>query len=248
MAELDGLFVDFYGTLAAGDHAAVTAACRRVVDELRLPISAEQLGVDWGNGYFRLAETCNDGHFRTLHQIEGDSLVECVRPYVGRIDPEPYVADLRSWLRAPPLFHETTGVLARLQRLGIRVCLVSNADHEDLAAALVHTGIAADAVVTSELAKSYKPDGGIFRLALERTGWSPDRVIHVGDSLHSDVGGARAAGLRTIWVRRRIRIGDIGTAQPDHVVEDLWGVLDVVRKYPNLAGTAVSSRGEEGVP
>ncbi|MGB9625019.1 MAG: HAD family hydrolase [Phycisphaerae bacterium] len=230
MAELDGLFLDFYGTLVGGDREAVESVCRRIVQQYSLPITPEQLGIDWGKGYFALSEVCNNGHFRTLYQIECDSLVDTMRPLVGHdIDPAPFVAGLTDWLRSPPVFEETHEVLAELRRRGVPVCLVSNADHADLLAALDARGIRVDHVVTSESARSYKPDVTIFRQALSLTGWDAARVLHVGDSLHSDVGGARAAGLKAVWVCRSVRISDIGTAEPDWRINDLRGLLDLVR-------------------
>jgi FMN phosphatase YigB (HAD superfamily) len=53
-------------------------------------------------------------------------------------------------------------------------------------------------------------------------------VIHVGDSLHSDVGGALAAGIRSGWVNRSHRIHDIGTHEPDYEFEDLTGLAALV--------------------
>lgn len=229
MNGLDGLFMDFYGTLVGGDREAVESVCRRIVAQYSLSITPEQLGIDWGKGYFALSEICNDGHFRTLYQIECDSLVETMRPLVGRdIDPAPFVAGLTDWLRSPPEFEETHEVLGELRLRDIPVCLVSNADHQDLLAALDARGLRVDHVVTSESARSYKPDATIFRQALRETGWSAEKVMHVGDSLHSDVGGAKGAGLRAIWVCRSVRISDIGTAEPDHRVEDLRGLLELI--------------------
>jgi HAD superfamily hydrolase (TIGR01509 family) len=43
-----------------------------------------------------------------------------------------------------------------------------------------------------------KPDPRFFRIALERSGASPDTTVHVGDLYHVDVMGARAAGLRGV--------------------------------------------------
>ncbi|HKX10710.1 MAG TPA: HAD-IIA family hydrolase [Stellaceae bacterium] len=46
-----------------------------------------------------------------------------------------------------------------------------------------------------------KPDGAIYRKALARLGRiRPDRVLCVGDTLHTDVLGARAAGCRAMLV------------------------------------------------
>lgn len=54
-----------------------------------------------------------------------------------------------------------------------------------------------------------KPDPVIFRHALDRLGVMPHDAWHVGDSLMSDVGGAKSAGLTAVWLNRA------GTARPD---------------------------------
>jgi HAD superfamily hydrolase (TIGR01509 family) len=43
-----------------------------------------------------------------------------------------------------------------------------------------------------------KPDPRFFRIAMERSGATPDTTVHVGDLYHVDVLGARAAGLDAI--------------------------------------------------
>ena len=43
-----------------------------------------------------------------------------------------------------------------------------------------------------------KPDPRFFRIAMDRSGASPEATIHVGDLYHVDVVGARAAGLRGV--------------------------------------------------
>jgi 2-haloacid dehalogenase/putative hydrolase of the HAD superfamily len=229
MPQLDGLFLDFYGTLVGGDRRAVESCCEHVIRDLKIDLTADQLGVEWGKGYFALSETCNDGHFRTLYQIECDSLVDTLEPLLGhKIDPRPYVTGLTDWLRNPPLFAETLPVLNELRKRGIPVCLVSNADDGDIVVACERTGIRTDHAVTSESAKSYKPDAQIWHRAFEATGWRHDRVLHVGDSLHSDVGGAKALGIGAVWLRRDVRISDIGTEHPDFQITDLRGLLDLV--------------------
>jgi 2-haloacid dehalogenase/putative hydrolase of the HAD superfamily len=96
-------------------------------------------------------------------------------------------------------------------------------------------GIQVAGLVTSEEVRSYKPDPRIFQAALKLTGWRREHVLHVGDSLHSDVGGARRVGLRTGWVNRAQRIHDIGNHQPDYEFEDLLGLhalVESVRHSP----------------
>lgn len=60
-----------------------------------------------------------------------------------------------------------------------------------------------DELVASEEVGVAKPDPEIFRVAMERLGCTAEEVVMVGDSWESDVAGARAAGVRAVWLNRR---------------------------------------------
>jgi 2-haloalkanoic acid dehalogenase type II len=216
--ELQGVFLDMYGTLTDGDRAAVEAVCGRIIDEHNLDTMPRQLSIDWGVRFFSAIERANGAAFRTLFDLEQITLDETMQALGVRLDPQPYAEALRDYWQNPPLHDDVREALARLD---LPVCIVSNADREDVAVALERSGLGGLPFVTSQCARSYKPHGDIFRLALHRTGWDPARVVHVGDSLHSDVGGAQPLGLHTAWVCRDGRIHDVGEAQPDHTVADL---------------------------
>ena len=47
-----------------------------------------------------------------------------------------------------------------------------------------------------------KPDPRIFKIALEKAGCEPHEMLHVGDSLETDVAGAKAAGVSSVWLDR----------------------------------------------
>jgi 2-haloacid dehalogenase/putative hydrolase of the HAD superfamily len=219
---LDGVFLDFYGTLAGGDRKAVQSICQAVIEDNGLNLTGRELAVKWGTAYFAAIERCDMSDFRLLADIERDTLIETVEPLAGPIDAAPYVDQLNRYLARPELFEEVREVL---DALTISVCIVSNADDRELMTAVEHHGLRFDYIVTSESARSYKPDARIFNTALKHTGWSADSVIHVGDSLHSDVGGAQRVGLRTAWVHRDDRISDIGTEKPDYTWHDLRPLL-----------------------
>lgn len=154
-----------------------------------------------------------------------ETLIETMAPLGVDIDPRPYAERLREYWRNPPLQEE---VGPFFEALGCAVCIVSNADRADAEAVVSFNRLPIKHLVTSEDARSYKPHREIFEMALARTGWRRDRVIHVGDSLHSDVGGAMAAGIRSGWVNRAHRIHDIGNHQPDHEFADLHELAALV--------------------
>ncbi|MEK7863932.1 MAG: HAD family hydrolase, partial [Chloroflexota bacterium] len=59
-----------------------------------------------------------------------------------------------------------------------------------------------------------KPDPQIFRIAAARLGIDPGDAVMVGDSLERDVAGAKAAGMRAVWIDRKLW-NERETASPD---------------------------------
>jgi HAD superfamily hydrolase (TIGR01459 family) len=59
-----------------------------------------------------------------------------------------------------------------------------------------------------------KPDPAIYQPVLERLGVPVDRVLAVGDALHTDIAGAAAAELASCWVLSGVH-GDTLAAGPD---------------------------------
>lgn len=216
--KFDGLFLDMYGTLTTGDRAAVEAACEHVIRETGAPLSAYELSVTWGERFFHALDSALAENFRTLTQLEEDTLVETMAQLGLRVEPQRFVQRLVDYWRNPPLQPDARAFLAAVRA---PICIVSNADQDDLRHALRRCEIEVAGVVTSEEVRSYKPDRRIFDVALQRMGWDRACVLHAGDSLHSDVGGAMAAGLRSGWINRAHRIHDVGTHVPDYEFADL---------------------------
>ena len=227
--EFDGIFLDMYGTLTAGDRHAVETVCARIIADHQLPMSAHELSIEWGTRFFAGLDGCHGDCFLTLFDIEIKTLNETMLALSRPIDPLSYVEQLQEYWCDPPLQPEAVDFLSKCK---YPICLVSNADRADVDALLLRHKIELDHVVTSEDVRAYKPHPLIFEKALEMTGWRRERVIHIGDSLHSDVGGARAAGLCSGWINRAHRIHDRGTHEPDHEFEDLLGILDLSIRSP----------------
>lgn len=90
------------------------------------------------------------------------------------------------------------GVRATLERLARSyvLCGLSNGEQN-----LEELGLAdlLQFSITAEEAGVQKPDPRIFQAAMKRAGCVPRELAHVGDALHSDVAGARAAGAWAVW-------------------------------------------------
>ncbi|WP_160133251.1 HAD family hydrolase [Halococcus salsus] len=72
-----------------------------------------------------------------------------------------------------------------------------------------------------------KPDPAPFEHALSELDVDPRETVHVGDSLHADVAGANALGIRSVWVSHGADLS-VGDIRPDHTIDspvDLPGLL-----------------------
>lgn len=226
----DAIMIDFYGTITAGDREAVQASCRRVVKTLDLRIPPENLAVAWGERFFAVVDKSNDQAFRTLDECVQISLREALDTFGVDADPAPLVIDLEAYWQDPPIHEDAFDFL---EKVDLPVCCVSNADTSPLMAAIERHGLRFDAIITSQDSRSYKPAPGIFLDALSVLSVTPDRAVHIGDSLHSDIGGASALGLSTAWICREDRIHDIGTSQPTFTYSTLTDAHHLIsRRHP----------------
>ncbi|GAB3682593.1 5-amino-6-(5-phospho-D-ribitylamino)uracil phosphatase YigB [Salinarchaeum chitinilyticum] len=86
-----------------------------------------------------------------------------------------------------------------------------------------------------------KPETAPFERVLEELDVAPDRMVHVGNSLSSDVAGARASGLQTVWTPaahdlpedvtdpERVTVGHPAVdPSPDHVLSRIGALQELL--------------------
>jgi putative hydrolase of the HAD superfamily len=110
--------------------------------------------------------------------------------------------------RFPRCNVERVGVSPMLQSLhsrGLKLCVVSNGSISSQYPKLDVMGIRSlfSAILISEEVGIKKPDAQIFRMALEKLDVFPSEAIFVGDNPALDIAGARAVGMRAIWLNCR---------------------------------------------
>lgn len=145
--------------------------------------------------------------------------------------PEPKLVAQLSSVRWTSVIEESRDGLRELARRGLPLAVVSNSDgtveHDLLEYAVCQAGEGPGtpvvAVLDSTVVGIEKPDPRIFEIALRRLGGVPaERALHVGDSVHFDVGGARAAGLRPV------HLDPFGACAGDH--EHVRSLLELAER------------------
>jgi putative hydrolase of the HAD superfamily len=123
-------------------------------------------------------------------------------------------------------FPDAREAIEAVGRLPARALVVSNWD-VSLEEVLARLGLVPllDGVVTSASAGARKPSEAIFARALELAGVTPERAMHVGDSVAEDVMGACRAGIEPILLSRDGRTGppDVTTISGlGQLADELW--------------------------
>jgi 2-haloacid dehalogenase len=141
---------------------------------------------------------------------------------------KPTEKEVQSLPDSVPSWRPWPDTVVALKRLAsrYRLAIISNIDDEMFNATRKHLPVDFASVTTAQQARCYKPGLEIFRLALGKTETAPQRILHVGQSIHHDVLPAQSLGLATVWVNRpspRTGVGAVKKAdgRPDLEVPDL---------------------------
>jgi putative hydrolase of the HAD superfamily len=77
-----------------------------------------------------------------------------------------------------------------------------------------------DVVVISGAVNKRKPSPEIFRNTISALGVSVSETVFVGDTLDADIEGAKAVGMKAIYIERRAQ-KEVESARPDQTIKSL---------------------------
>lgn len=106
--------------------------------------------------------------------------------------------------------------LAILRRKGYRLWLLSNAQRVFTAYELKHLGLGEefDGVYLSSDYGCRKPDVRFFRALLEERQLDPSKCLMIGNDRDTDIAGAKAAGLDTLYMHTNLTPREQAAANP----------------------------------
>jgi len=148
-----------------------------------------------------------DGHFRysdgwfTIYIYKVLERMKCPKPWKEIMDGLFRLFETKS---AFNIYPDVFSCLEKVRSLGSQMAIVSNWGYR-LEMLLKSLDLASgfDPIIASAEVEIEKPDTGIFKIALDKTGSSPEQTVHIGDNYECDVMGARAAGIRTVFLDRK---------------------------------------------
>jgi putative hydrolase of the HAD superfamily len=114
------------------------------------------------------------------------------------------------------LYPGALDALAKLRKKGYRLWLLSNAQRVFTAFELRHLGLGEqlDAIYISSDFRCRKPDVRFFRALVEEQGLDIGKCLMIGNDLHTDIGGAKNAGIDTLYMHTNLTPPDQRCADP----------------------------------
>ena len=217
------ILLDFFGTVVQEDFVPII--CKKISASSYMKPDVTEISSFWGTSYAQLCSQCVGALFKNQKELERIILQNILQRFHSELDIDGLSQFLfQCWAR-PSIFPESKVILSQCN---IPICLVSNIDNYELKSAIKYHNLNFDYVVTSEDCRSYKPNKEMFNKALSLLGLNSKEVLHIGDSLSSDVAGAKLSGIPVLWVNRNNKPIPQGIPKPDLICQDLTGLQDIL--------------------
>ena len=237
MSQIKAVIFDMYQTLVQDPRGQWHRSFSSIIQEQQLPVTAEQLWEGWHESEERFRDRRTDPSlpFQTYFEawtagfqlafetlgIPGDADAATRRFFVDLSRREP--------------FPETEPVVKEVQE-NYRTAVLSNADDGFLRPNLELLDLEFEVVLSSERARSYKPQPELFREALTLLEVQPHEAVYVGDRHYEDVYGARSVGMHAVWMDRGERGLRNDLPAPRHTITSLAALPSILDSIRSSAG------------
>ncbi|NGO71700.1 haloacid dehalogenase type II [Streptomyces boncukensis] len=236
--DIDGIeaaVFDVFGTLTDW-RTSVTAELAAAGERAELTADWPSVADDWRRAYPVYLRRVVDGELPyrpldALHRLMLDEvLAERGLEALSGAERDGLV---RAWHRLRPWPDVPPG-LERLRASTVLTATLSNGGVGLLTRLTKRAGLRLDAILSAELAGSYKPDARVYRKAAELLQVPPHRLLMV--ACHpDDLTAAARSGLRTAYLPRAREWGPDAAAPPppegvDLVVDDLPSLADALTR------------------
>ena len=153
---------------------------------------------------------------RTLARVADESGLS-----VARGDEDALAASLPDW----PVFPEVRESLLETRDRGWRLGILSNTDRDLIDHSVAALAVPFDLVVVASEIGAYKPAHRHWEVFEDRTRATPERHVHVAQSLFHDIAATNELGIRSIWINR---LAEVPGPVPTRELPDLSGLADVL--------------------
>ncbi len=206
LAMVKAMTFDVFGTVVDW-RSSIIKEGQELSGRLGFEVDWAQFADDWRGGYGPAMRRVRNGELPwtridDLHRMILDDLIpKHGLTLLGEAERDNFN---RVWHRLQP-WPDTVSGLTRLRKRYVLATL-SNGNVALLVNMAKHSGLPWDAVLSSELARHYKPDPEVYLTAADLLGLEPEEVMMVA-AHKGDLRAAAALGFKTAYVPRPLEYG-----------------------------------------
>ena len=223
--QFEVLSFDCYGTLIDWDSGILTAL-KPILSNHNVSLSDEQIL----EAYAQVEASQQSGDYLKYREV----LKKLVQAFGERLNFTPTEAEAESLaesIKGWEPFPDTVEALKTLKKR-YKLTIISNIDDDLFAATAKKLEVEFDWIITAEQVKSYKPSRQNFEFALQRMGITPDKLLHIAQSVYHDIIPTKSMGLSSVWVNRKGEKQDTEvtstSGKPDLEVPDLKTLVSLI--------------------
>lgn len=199
MKNRKAVFLDYTGTMVREDGEYTKMLISFFMKNSDLNSPDEAVALVWKMVKQYEMESYRDD-FITEDEIVDKIIRECANQYHLHGDfEELHRIWQKSWVYAP-LYED---VKAFFEQCPYPIYVITNDGKKYIEESMRDKGLSPAGIISAEQVRAYKPHKEIFEAALEAANCSAEEVIHVGDSIQSDIAGAKNAGITGILLDRQ---------------------------------------------
>lgn len=199
---IKAVFMDYTGTIIQEKGEDLEKIVFRIWKNSRLETVEETVRYWWS--LIKMMEEKSFGDaFLTEDEIV-DCLLERLCKEVGLTDNFSELHGLfqRFWMYAP-VFDD---VKEFFEKCSLPIYVITNNGVCYVQECLEQNGLDAAGIISGEMVRAYKPHKEVFDYTLKISGCAAGEVIHIGDSVVSDINGASAAGITPVLIDRKAKV------------------------------------------
>lgn len=224
--QFEVLSFDCYGTLIDWD-SGILSALKPILSNHNVSMSDEQIL----EAYAQVEASHQSGEYLKYREVL-KRLVQAFGERLNFIPTDAEAESLAESIKDWEPFPDTVEALKALKK-SYKLTIISNIDDDLFAATAKKLEVEFDWIITAEQVKSYKPSRQNFEFALQRMGITPEKLLHIAQSVYHDIIPTRSMGLSSVWVNRRgekqdTEVIDSASGKPDLEVPDLKTLVSLM--------------------
>lgn len=214
------IFLDYTGTITQENCKAVQEVVMRIIKNSVLKTPQEALSYWWSN-----LKKMEDESYLDTYKTEDEIVTILLKKCENEIKLDDNLEELhrlfQDFWTCSPVYPDAKKFF---EKCSLPIYIVTNNGAEYVQECMRINGLKPAGIICGDMAKAYKPHKELFETALQVSGCKAGDVLHIGDSMSSDVKGALSAGIASVLIDRE------GKEQRDTVktIRELTEILDMI--------------------